>query len=113
MGANTGVLETGSLGESYWVGPTASKYEITRERCTSGPANTEITFCRTRVDERTFRPLTREPSEREQSYALLKFGERCPPQSLEVSKFLYTEELDEPVNSNSFSGEAFPTAPIR
>jgi hypothetical protein len=84
-------LETGSLGEPYWLPPTAVKYPISAEACAKRTLTTTIPFCRTTVDASTFRPLTREPSRTDLFYALLRFGDRCPPQSHPISRYIHTE----------------------
>jgi hypothetical protein len=76
-----------------WVPPAMTKYPIPQD-CRSENSGTWLSFCRMRVEDDTFRPLTTDPEKSHEFYAVLKFGERCPRHSLEISKKIDNEDTD-------------------
>jgi hypothetical protein len=86
--------ESGDFGEGRWVLPQATKFPIPSPNCRGTRDHTLLQFCRTLVPEDAFRPLTSDPLDVAQFYAVLKFGERCPPHAVEVSKLVVNEDVD-------------------
>jgi hypothetical protein len=84
--------ESGDLGEGRWVLPHANKYWFPTG-CSTTRDHTLLRFCRARVREDAFKPLTSDPLDTAQFYAILKFGERCPEHSVEVSKLIVNEDV--------------------
>jgi hypothetical protein len=112
--------ESGDRAEGRWVSPHAAKYPLppTTEICDDLHDYTWLRFCRTRVDADAFRPLTSEPHAREQFYAILRFGDSCPEHSIEISKTIVNEDVDnenqpkgpealELLHPNEVAGDAF------
>ena len=85
--------ESGDFGEGRWVLPQAAKYPIPNE-CSGSRDHTILRFCRTVVPANAFRPLTADPADVAQFYAVLKFGDRCPAHSIELSKLIVNEDID-------------------
>lgn len=82
---------TGTRGEGAWVLPQTEKRKPSCEPRTPGPAAMTIPFCR--VDGRSFKPLTADPTATEQFYALLKLGDAaCPPAALEMVRWIDNED---------------------
>jgi hypothetical protein len=103
---------TGDRGEGDWVSPYARKFRASSrpEICSAGVRTyTRLSFCKTRVPADLFKPLTVDPEATEQAYALLMFGDACPPQAIEISKRIVNEDAD---NQNELEGvspeEALP-----
>lgn len=85
--------ETGDLESSFWAPPGAAKVPLPEE-CGPRRTHTLLQFCRTSVPAGTFRPLTTDPDAHAQAYALLRFGDSCPPHSVEISKRIINEDAD-------------------
>jgi hypothetical protein len=94
--------ESGDQGEARWVAAQATKYPLPEE-CQRFREHTTLWFCRTHVHEEAFRPLTADPLAVEQFYAILKFGDRCPPLAIEVAKTIVNNDEN---NQNSPTGPA-------
>lgn len=85
--------ETGDLEAGFWVSPQAAKVPLPEE-CEQRRSHTLLPFCRTSVAAGSFRPLTTDPEDHAQAYALLRFGDSCPPHSVEISKRIINEDTD-------------------
>jgi hypothetical protein len=83
--------ESGARGEGFWVSPHATKVPLPAQ-CERYRSHTVLPFCRTIVDAGAFRPMTTDPAESAQAYALLRFGDRCPAHSVEVVKRIINED---------------------
>ena len=77
--------ETGDFEAGHWVSPQAVKVPLPEE-CASLRTHTLLPFCRTSVPVGAFRPLTTDPENRAQAYAVLRFGNSCPEHSVEITK---------------------------
>jgi hypothetical protein len=97
-------LETGSLGEPNWVSPSAIKYPIDAQACEKAFIEVSLSFCRVRVSRTAFRPLTVDPAEKSQFYAVLRMGDSCPKNSISISKFIYSAVGGEK-NRNKVTGK--------
>ncbi|HET9934549.1 MAG TPA: hypothetical protein VFQ35_27785, partial [Polyangiaceae bacterium] len=53
-----------------------------------------IRLCRCSVPADAFKPLTTDPLDRAQFYAVLKFGDSCPKHAVEVTKVIVNEDQD-------------------
>jgi len=84
---------TGSLGEGSWVAPAASKPPPQVPPCAASTWSTLHT-CRVEVEPDDFKPLTSDPEDAANFYAVLMFGDRCPEGSTEVSKRIVNEDKD-------------------
>lgn len=92
--------EAGDRGEGRWLEPQAEKSPLP-DPCRSERRATVLSFCRVSVPEESFRAVTRDSGATRDFYAVLRFGDRCPPGSLEVEKRIQNETTD---NRNSFDG---------
>ena len=84
---------TGSRGEGGWALPQTSKYEpVCRPSLPGGEVDyVTLPFCR--VDGRSFKPLTADPTATDQFYAVLKLGDGdCPPPSVEIVRKIDNED---------------------
>lgn len=84
---------TGDFGEGEWVSPQAAKVTIP-DRCDNLRDYTTLRFCRAIVASDAFRPLTTDPRDASRFYATLKFGDRCPPHAIEITKHIVNEDID-------------------
>jgi hypothetical protein len=84
---------TGDWGEGTWVLPDAVRPSVPIP-CKTTRDHTVLQLCRVSVAEDAFRPLTTDPSRTEDFYAVMRFGPRCPPGSVEIYKKIYNEEQD-------------------
>ena len=97
-------VETGDRGEPPWLPPHAPKYGPylgCTEHPGPDPTFTFLRFCRTAVSTDAFRPLTTDPNALDEFYAVLMFGERCPPHSIEIQKRIVNNEWH---NQNHYYG---------
>jgi hypothetical protein len=104
---------TGWWWEPDWAPPQALKYwgsdTCAVRKPDAAPSDfTALHFCRTAVPADTFRPLTTDPAAVHEFYALLKFGDECPPNSIEIQKKIINEDQN---NQNSYLGTLDTLAP--
>jgi hypothetical protein len=94
-------------GQGVWLHPAAAKAErppVCPEINPPEPSDSVpltgslLELCRVQVNGEDFRPLTTDPNRTEDFYAILQFGERCPKNSVAISKKIINESTG---NANS------------
>lgn len=99
--------ETGNLGEGHWVAPEATKAPLPRP-CEKRTDHTTLHFCRVAVDATRFRPMTTDPDDVANFYAVLHFEPTCPPGSTKIIKRIVNENTN---NQNRLQPPNAPALP--
>jgi hypothetical protein len=86
--------ETGNRGEGPWVAPDAMKAPLRARPCAETTSWTTLHFCRVVVDATRFRPMTTDPEDVANFYAVLHFDPTCPAGSTRIAKRIVNENTE-------------------
>jgi hypothetical protein len=81
----------------HWALPEVQK---DLRGCGVGERLTRLNFCHVNVPDGTFRPLTTNPEDEAQFYAVLRLGDECPKNSVQVTKAIANYDPADVPNEN-------------